>query len=99
MKKLITTVLLITLFGCGPSLKEKQATFDACANKHYQEMSTVYKANPQQLFIDLCKFNKLEGGKCFEFIVIASQYGRLQEEVSKFAFARAEEICGKYPTK
>ena len=99
MKKIIIITILLTLFGCGPSLKEKQAKFDECSKKHYQEMSVVYQQDPSKLFTDLCTFNKLEGGKCFEFILMASQYGRLQEEVNKFAFARAEQICGKYPTK
>lgn len=99
MKKIIITTLLLTLFGCSPSLKERQATFNTCARKHYQEMGAVYQANPQQLFTDLCKFNKLEDNKCFEFVAMSSQYGRLQEEVNKFALARAEEVCGKYPTK
>jgi hypothetical protein len=99
MKKLIATILLLTLFGCGPSLEERQATNKACAQKHFAEMTKVYQANPQQLFTDLCVHNKIENNKCFEFIAMASQYGRLQEEVTKFAVERAEEICGKYPVK
>ena len=99
MKKLIIPILLLSLFGCGPSLKQRQESNKACAQKHFQEMGKVYQANPQQLFNDLCTFNKLEDSKCFKFIMIAGQYGRLQEEVTKFAVARAEQICGKYPTE
>lgn len=99
MKKLIIPILLLTLFGCGPSLKERQATNKACAQKHFEEMSKVYQANPQQLFTDLCAYNKLDASKCFEFVMMAGQYGRLQDEVTKFAVGKAEEICGKYPTE
>lgn len=99
MKKLIIPILLLTLFGCGPSLEERQTTNKACAKKHFEEMGKVYQANPQQLFNDLCAHNKVEGVKCFEFVVMASQYGRLQEEVNKFALSKAEQICGKYPTE
>lgn len=99
MKKLIIPILLLTLFGCGPSLKERQDANKACAQKHFEEMSKVYQANPQQLFTDLCAYNKVEGNKCFEFVMIAGQYGRLQDEVTKFATGKAEEICGKYPTE
>ena len=99
MKKLIITTLLLTLFGCGPSLEERQATNKACAQKHFEDMSKVYQANPQQLFADLCAYNKIGNNKCFEFVAMASAYGRLQEEVTKFAVGKAEEICGKYPTE
>lgn len=99
MKKIIITTLLLTLFGCGPSLEKRQATNKACAQKHFEEMRPIYQADPEKLFSDLCKFNKIEANKCFEFIVMAAQYERLGEEIYKFSLARAEEVCGKYPTK
>jgi hypothetical protein len=99
MKKLIIPILLLTLFGCGPSLKERQATNKACAQKHFEDRGKVYQANQQQLFIDLCAFNKLDNEQCFIFILNAAQSGKLQEEVTKFAVTKAEEICGKYPQK
>ena len=99
MKKLIIPILLLALFGCGPSLKERQEVNKVCAKKHFEEMSITYQANQQQLFIDLCAFNKLDTEQCVMFILNAAQSGKLQEEVTKFAVGKAEEICGKYPQK
>ena len=99
MKKLIIPILLLTLFGCGPSLKERQATFKECEKKHYQDVGPIYQNNPQKLVADLCSHHKKTEEECFLFLMNAGSTDNLQKIINQFAFEKAEEVCGKYPTK